>query len=154
MFDVFGNILDPELENDMYLYKENLIVAMQTHSLIMTPKVHLLVHHVPKYVRRTGVPLGPTSEQAPESQHTIVDIFNGRLEVNFTENVYLMLYYVVTFFKYLTDVLYIVFSMLTASDSWVWVTRQEVYHNANYTARRAHRRTACIVHSNCQPRFF
>ncbi len=41
----------------------------------MTPKVHVLAHHVQKYVRRTGVPLGPTSDQALDSEHTLFDIF-------------------------------------------------------------------------------
>ncbi len=35
----------------------------------MTRKVHVLVHHVAEHVRRTGVQLGPTSEQAPASQY-------------------------------------------------------------------------------------
>ncbi len=43
--------------------------AMLTHNLRMTPKVLALVHHVPEYVRRTAAPLGPTCEQALESQH-------------------------------------------------------------------------------------
>ncbi len=29
--------------------------AMRTHTLRITPKVHVLVHHVPEYVCRTGV---------------------------------------------------------------------------------------------------
>ncbi len=29
--------------------------AMQTHYPRMTPKVHVLVRHVPEYVRRTGI---------------------------------------------------------------------------------------------------
>ncbi len=56
--------------------------AMRTHNPRMTPKVHVLVHHVPEYVRRTGIQLGPTSEQAPESQHTFFDIFYHRFKVN------------------------------------------------------------------------
>ncbi len=43
--------------------------AMRTHNPRMTPKVHVLIHHVPEYVRRTGVQLGPTSEQALANQH-------------------------------------------------------------------------------------
>ncbi len=49
--------------------------AMQTHNLMMIAKVNVLVHHVPKYVRLTGVRLGHTSEQALESQHALFDIF-------------------------------------------------------------------------------
>ncbi len=42
--------------------------AMRTHNLWKTPTVHVIVYHVPEYVRRTGVPLGGTSEQALEIQ--------------------------------------------------------------------------------------
>ncbi len=38
-------------------------------------KVHVLVHHVRKFVRHSGVPLGPTSDQTLESQHTRFNIF-------------------------------------------------------------------------------
>ncbi len=70
--------------------------AMQTHNLKVILKVHMPAYHIPDYVRRTGVPLGPTSEQALESQHTLFDIFYNIFEVNYTkspsfENVYLTL---------------------------------------------------------------
>ncbi len=42
--------------------------AMRTQNPRMTPKVHMLIHYVPEYVRRTAAPLGPTSEQTLESQ--------------------------------------------------------------------------------------
>ncbi len=59
----------------------------------MTPKGHVLIHHVPEYVRRTGVYLGPASEQALASQHRFFDISttNSRLIVQTPpslENVY------------------------------------------------------------------
>ncbi len=56
LVDAFGNILHPEFENGMHIFKEKLMEAMQTHNLKMAPTVHMLVHHVPKYVRRTSVP--------------------------------------------------------------------------------------------------
>ncbi len=52
---VFGQILDPGFENDISTFEETFMGAMRTHNLRMTPKVHVLVHHVPEYVRRTGV---------------------------------------------------------------------------------------------------
>ncbi len=57
--------------------------AMETHNPRMTPKVHVLVHHVPENVRRTVVQLGPTSEQALASQHRflIFSTTNSRLIV-------------------------------------------------------------------------
>ncbi len=60
--------------------------AMRTQNPRMTPKVHLLVHHVPEYVHRTAAPLGPTSEQALESQHRFFDIFYHRFKVNCTNS--------------------------------------------------------------------
>ncbi len=53
-------------------------------ELWKTPKVQLLVHHVPECVRRTEVQLGPTLEQAPASQHRFFDIFYHRFQVNST----------------------------------------------------------------------
>ncbi len=61
---VFGQILNRGFENDMITFEEKFMGAMRTHNPRMTPKVHVLVHHAPEYVRRTGVQLGPTSEQA------------------------------------------------------------------------------------------
>ncbi len=59
--------------------------AMETHNLRMTPKVHVIIHQVPKYMRRTGVPHGPTSKQALEGQLKFFDIFYHRFEVNCTK---------------------------------------------------------------------
>ncbi len=82
---VSGNILDPEFENGIHIFKEKNLGAMQTYNLRMTSKVHVLIHHVAKYVRRTGVPLEPSSEQALGSQRTLFDIFYDKFEVNCTK---------------------------------------------------------------------
>ncbi len=63
---VFGQILYPETKSDISTFEETFMGAMRTHNTKMTPKVHMLVHHVPAYVRRTGIQLGPTSEQGAE----------------------------------------------------------------------------------------
>ncbi len=60
--------------------------AMRTHYPRMTPKVHVVIHHVPEYVRRTGVQLGPTSEQALASQHRFFDFFYHKFKVNCTKS--------------------------------------------------------------------
>ncbi len=60
--------------------------AMRTHNPRMTSKVHVLVHHVPEYVRRTGVQLGPTSEQALASMRRLFDIFYHKFKVNCTNS--------------------------------------------------------------------
>ncbi len=80
LVDVFDNILHPEFENDIHIFWEKLTEAMQTR------KAHVLFHHVPKYVRRTGDQLGLTSEQVLESQHTLFGIFYHRFEVNCTKS--------------------------------------------------------------------
>ncbi len=51
---VFGQILDPEFKNDTCTFEETLMGAMRTHNPRITLKVHVLVHHVPEYVRRAG----------------------------------------------------------------------------------------------------
>ncbi len=96
LVNVFGNILGPEFEKYIHIFKVNFKEAMQTHNLKVIPKAHVLAYHIPEYVRRNGVPLEPTSEQALESQHTLFDIFCHRFEANYTkspsfENVYLTL---------------------------------------------------------------
>ncbi len=72
--------------------------AMRTHNPRLTPERHVLIHHVPEYMRRIGVQLGPTSEQALASQHTFLIFYttNSRLIVRTPpslENVYLSLYF-------------------------------------------------------------
>ncbi len=52
---VFGQILDPGFENDISTFEETFTGAMRTHNLRMTPEVHVLFHHIPEYVSRTGV---------------------------------------------------------------------------------------------------
>ncbi len=54
--------------------------TMRTHNPKITPKVHMLMHHVPEYVRRTGIQLGPTSEQAPKSQHRFFSYFRPPIQ--------------------------------------------------------------------------
>ncbi len=74
----FSVNLDPGLKHDIKIFKEMFMGTMIMHHLRMTPKVHVLVHQEPEYVRRTTAPLGPTSEQALESQHRFIDIFYHR----------------------------------------------------------------------------
>ncbi len=62
-------------------FEEEFMEAMRTYNSRIAPKVHVLVHHVPEYLRRTGVQLGPT-EQALASQHRFFDIFYLKFKVN------------------------------------------------------------------------
>ncbi len=83
---VFGQIVDPETKDNVSTFEETFMGAMRTQNPKMTPKVHMLIHSVPEYVRRTAAPLEPTSEQARESQHRFVDIFYHRFKVNCTNS--------------------------------------------------------------------
>ncbi len=83
---VFSQILDPDFENGVSTFEETLMGAMRTYNLWMTTNVHVLVHHVPEYVHRTGFPFGPTSEQALEIQHNFFDIFCHRFKMNCTKS--------------------------------------------------------------------
>ncbi len=61
LVDVISNTLDPTFDNYKHMFKEVLMKAMQTHNLKMILKVHVLLHHVPKYVRRTRIVRNPPS---------------------------------------------------------------------------------------------
>ncbi len=63
---VSGQLLHPEFENNISIFEEKFMGAKRTHNLWITPKVHVLVHHAPEYVRRSEVPFAPTSEQVLE----------------------------------------------------------------------------------------
>ncbi len=51
---VFDQILDLVFENDISTFEQTFMGAMRTHNPRMTPKVHVLVHLPPEYVRRAG----------------------------------------------------------------------------------------------------
>ncbi len=63
---IFGQIVDPETKHDVSTLEETSMGAMRTQNPRMTPKVHMVIHNVPKYVRRIAASLGPTSEQVLE----------------------------------------------------------------------------------------
>ncbi len=83
---VFGQTVDLETKDNVSTFEERFMGAMRTQNPRMTPKVHMLIHNVPEYVRRTAAPLGPTSEQALESQHRFFGIFYHRFKVNCTNS--------------------------------------------------------------------
>ncbi len=72
------------------------------------------------------------------------------------ENVYLTLYDIImrAIREKQADIIHIVFPIITVSDSWAWINRPEVFQSANYAAFHTLRWASCIVHTNCQPRFF
>ncbi len=54
---VFGQIADPGTKDNVSTFEETFMGAMRTQNPRMTPKVHMLIHNVPEYVRRTAAPL-------------------------------------------------------------------------------------------------
>ncbi len=78
---VFGQIVDPETKDNVSTFEETFMGAVRKQKTRMTPKVHMLIHNVPEYVRRTAAPFGHTSEQALESQHRYFDNFYHRFKV-------------------------------------------------------------------------
>ncbi len=83
---VFGRIVDPETENDVSTFEETFMGAMRAHNPRMAPKVHMVIHHVPEYVRRTAIQVGSTSKQVLKSQHTFFGILYHKFEVNCTNS--------------------------------------------------------------------
>ncbi len=51
---VFGQIVDPETKDYVSTFEETFMGAMRTQNPRMTPKVHMLIHNVPEYERRTA----------------------------------------------------------------------------------------------------
>ncbi len=100
------------------------------------------------------VPLGLTSEQTRESQLAFFDIFYHRFKVNCAKSPVFRDRLLNAICKQQIDVLYIIFPILTALVSWVWINRQDVGQNASYSAPQALERTTCLVHTNCRPRLF
>ncbi len=42
---------------------------MSTFHISMTPKVHILLHHIPQFIRMAQIPIGLFSEEVVEEQH-------------------------------------------------------------------------------------
>merc|ERR1712055_839787 len=61
----FGMTLEPGYENDIIRFKEIYVDL----GLSITPKVHILIEHVPDFCKKHGHSLGMYSEQALESSH-------------------------------------------------------------------------------------
>ncbi len=46
---VFGQIVDPGFEYDISTFEKRFMGAMRTNNPMMTPKVYVLIHHVPAF---------------------------------------------------------------------------------------------------------
>ncbi len=59
---------------------------MSTFHIAMTPKVHIVLHHIPQFIRMTQMPLGLFSEEVVEEQHKRVLKVYKHYGVNCTYN--------------------------------------------------------------------
>ena len=62
----FGMKLYPDWEEKI----DRFAVAFRQLKIPESPKAHVLIQHVPQFIKATGMPLGPFSEQASESVHS------------------------------------------------------------------------------------
>ncbi len=66
---IFGHRLSSNNEEAIEQFGVKFTRLMPQFRISMTTKVHILLHHVPHFIRLTGMPLGPFSEQVVEEQH-------------------------------------------------------------------------------------
>lgn len=59
---------------------------MQKLSLDPTPKIHILLYHVPEFISMTGKPLGIFSEQASESVHFAFNEHAESYKINYRKD--------------------------------------------------------------------
>ncbi len=86
LFGIFGNTSDPEFEKNISIFKGTLTESMRTYHLRMTLKMNVFTDDVSEHVRRTGIPLGPSSEQVLDSQHKVFGIFYRRFKATYTKS--------------------------------------------------------------------
>ncbi len=65
----FGHILSSTYEEVMSQFGVSFTAIMLTFHISLTPKIHILLHHVPQFIRMTQMPLGLFSEEVVEEQH-------------------------------------------------------------------------------------
>ncbi len=65
----FGHVLSLTYEEGIFQFGVCFTTIMSTFHISMTPKVHIVLHHIPQFIRMTQMPLGIFSEEAVEEQH-------------------------------------------------------------------------------------
>ncbi len=82
----FGHVLSPNYEEVISQVGVYFTTIMSTLHISMTPKVHILLHHIPQFIRMTQMPLGLFSEEVVEKQHKRFLKCYRRYDVNCTYN--------------------------------------------------------------------
>ena len=62
----FGFILQPDFDEKIEAFKRSYLMIP---GASVTPKVHMVFHHITDFISRKGSPLGPYSEQSVETAH-------------------------------------------------------------------------------------
>ncbi len=83
----FGHRLSSNNEEAIGQFGVNFTRVMSQFQISMTTKVHILLHHVPHFIRLTGMPLGPFSEHVVEEQHRRYKNFFYRYRINCPEHI-------------------------------------------------------------------
>ncbi len=65
----FGHVLSPNYEEVISQVGVSFTPIMSTFHISMTPKVHIVLHHIPQFICMTQMPLGLFSEEVVEEQH-------------------------------------------------------------------------------------
>jgi len=75
MDGTFGFTLDPFYEKMYEEFSVTYMTLSKQFGFSITPKVHIMIRHVPEYIKRTGMPIGYFSEQVVEAAHSDFDRF-------------------------------------------------------------------------------
>ncbi len=65
----FGHVLSPNYEEVISQFGVSFTTIMSTFHISITPNVHIVLHHIPQFIRMTQMPLGLFSEEVVEEQH-------------------------------------------------------------------------------------
>ena len=74
---VCGKFLEHNYEEAIKIFEDSMMFLQGKYGMSITPKIHILITHVPQYIRLTGKSLGFISDQTIENAHQIV---NKRME--------------------------------------------------------------------------
>ena len=74
---ICGRILQNNWKEAIASFEESIMFLHGKYSLSITPKLHIMIDHVPDYIEMTGKPLGYISDQTIENAHQLV---NRRME--------------------------------------------------------------------------
>ncbi len=65
----FEHVLSSNYKEVMSQFGVSFTTIMCTFHISMTPKINILLHHIPQFIRMTQMPLGLFSEEVVEEQH-------------------------------------------------------------------------------------